>query len=109
MCIEDIRIGRSLGTDFVDQSANVGTTNPVCGTDQNRVTLVFMCARNGPVIVAPTGVAIDATHGLAVNIGQHPVVLRVQEWGPLIQGQWFAADAGAGSTLLVATASLPKQ
>jgi hypothetical protein len=101
MCLEDIRLGRKKISAPKTVAVAGAPGNIVIGTNEARVALIISNDSASQVLHGPKGMDLSATQGLALT-SNHPIeVMRIEDWGNAICGEWFALSVAGPSNVSI--------
>lgn len=109
MCMEDIRLGRSLGGYSTVKPCPDATSTNIVGNNLKRTRIHVSVSNGETAVIAPQGIAVESGRGLLINAGRPSVSLTVEEWGDLLFGPWFASGVGAAANLFIAELTLERE
>jgi hypothetical protein len=79
------------------QLVSIGVASgPLCTGGANVRRLIITAMSNGQVTIWPVSPVVLG-QGININQGTLPLVMRYEDWGDLIRGQWYAIGSVAGT------------
>ena len=108
MCLEDIRLGRQLGTQASIVSVVTGAARDLVPPDVWRTRLTFSSDGTGTLHLGCEGITPAAGQGFTLTPTNPVITIRVEEWGKLVQGRWQAFAAAGTILVAVAQSTLEK-
>lgn len=76
--------------------------NPLCLANPMRVGLIFSApGGNTSAVSVSINQITTIAQGIGLGVNSLPLMLTHQDWGALVQQQWFGASGGAGQKLTV--------
>jgi hypothetical protein len=109
MCIEDKRLGRELAPGVTSFTLSAAAVTQVLPADPNRVAIVFSTNSANAAFVGPEGITLSTLRGFLLSTATPQMLVRVEEWGRLVTGPWFAFAQGGTPILSIMSCSLEKQ
>lgn len=106
MCMEDVRIGRAESVAWSQPNVANGASTIVAPINQKRTRLIFSSASGGCRVHPPGTNAAGSNACFLVGSAVPPLVLRIEDVGNLIRGEWRAGGFGGAADLLVGDVSL---
>lgn len=97
MCMEDIRLGRQMGS---------SETNPICGAtstvllppDPDRVAVTIYPPTSGTVTIS-TADPVVATVGIILAPGDHPIHYGIKDDGKIVTKGFYGIHSVGGVTI----------
>lgn len=108
MCMEDIRLGRQLGPTVFRVSLNPATLTPIIPVTRGRTRIIISTDAADPVFVKPEGMISSGLFGFCITVAQGQMILRVEDWGRLIEGAFSAQCPTNAVELAIMTTVLEK-
>jgi hypothetical protein len=108
MCMEDIRLGRSLNTQVKQVSVTDAAGDVIVAPDQNRTRLIISTLGTDPIWIWPTRSGTQLTAGFVLTAGAPQMILRVEEWGNLVCNEWHATSPAGVQVCSIMEATLEK-
>ena len=77
------------------------TSGPLITPGANCRALIVAAMANGQVTIWPASPVVLGS-GININQGTKPLIMRYEDWGDLIRGNWYASSSGPGTIGVIA-------
>lgn len=106
MCMEDIKIGRNLSSQFKVVIVPTAAQTVVCSPDPSRVCIVFSGQGLSVVHFSPVGMNSSLTSGISATASSPVVRIHIDDYGSLVTQGWQATAITSSNNVSVVTSSL---